>query len=87
MPPPATSMSSREFNQGTGSAKKAACRGPVYITDRGRPAFVLMSYDHYRQLLDDQPSLVDLLSLTPGIGDIEFEIPRFDDTGEPAVYD
>ena len=87
MPPTATSMSSREFNQGTGNAKKAACNGPVYITDRGRPAYVLMSYDHYRQLLDDQPSLVDLLSLTPGAGDIEFEIPKPDDTGQPAVFD
>jgi hypothetical protein len=87
MPSTATSMSSREFNQGTGNAKKAACNGPVYITDRGQPAFVLMSYDHYRQLLDDQPSLVDLLSLTPGIGDIEVEIPKLDDSGEPAVFD
>jgi hypothetical protein len=87
MPLAATSMSSREFNQGTGNAKKAACNGPVYITDRGRPAFVLMSYDHYRQLLDDQPSLVDLLSLTPGVGDIEFEIPKLNHSGEPAVFD
>ncbi|WP_420435975.1 type II toxin-antitoxin system Phd/YefM family antitoxin [Candidatus Poriferisocius sp.] len=87
MPAAATSMSSREFNQGTGNAKKAACSGPVYITDRGRPAFVLMSYDHYQQLLDDQPSLVDLLSLTPGVGDIELEFPKLDDTGKPAVFD
>lgn len=87
MPPTATSMSSREFNQGTGNAKKAAGNGPVYITDRGRPAYVLMSYDHYRQLLDDQPGLVDLLSLTPGVGDVEFEIPRLHESAEPAVFD
>lgn len=87
MTPPAISMSSREFNQGTGNAKKAACNGPVYITDRGHPAFVLLSYEHYRQLLDDQPSLVDLLCNTAGIGDIDFEIPKLDDLAKPAIFD
>jgi hypothetical protein len=33
-----TALTSREFNQDTGSAKKAARRGAVFITDRGRPA-------------------------------------------------
>ena len=30
-----TQMSSRQFNQDTSGAKKAAENGPVYITDRG----------------------------------------------------
>ena len=33
-----TTMTSREFNQDAGGAKKAAEKGPVIITDRGRPA-------------------------------------------------
>ncbi len=33
-----TTMTSREFNQDTSRAKKAAARGPVFITDRGWPA-------------------------------------------------
>jgi antitoxin (DNA-binding transcriptional repressor) of toxin-antitoxin stability system len=33
----ATTLTSREFNQDTSGAKKAARRGPVFITDRGRP--------------------------------------------------
>jgi antitoxin (DNA-binding transcriptional repressor) of toxin-antitoxin stability system len=33
-----TTVSSREFNQDTSKAKKAARRGPVIITDRGRAA-------------------------------------------------
>ena len=32
-----TTISSRDFNQDTSGAKKAAQAGPVYITDRGRP--------------------------------------------------
>ena len=83
----ASSMSSREFNQGTGQAKKAARRGPVYITDRGRPAFVLLSIEHYRQMLVEEPNLAELLCQTPGVGDIDFEIPKFDDVAEPAAFD
>lgn len=42
-----TTMSSREFNQQTSLAKKAAQSGPVIITDRGKPAFVLLTFDDY----------------------------------------
>ncbi|MCF9010316.1 type II toxin-antitoxin system Phd/YefM family antitoxin, partial [Pseudomonas carnis] len=35
-----TTISSREFNQDTSGAKKAARKGPVFITDRGKPAHV-----------------------------------------------
>ena len=37
-----TTLSSREFNQHASEAKKAADKGPVFITDRGRPAHVLL---------------------------------------------
>ena len=37
---PITTLSSREFNQNASEAKKAANNGPVFITDRGRPAHV-----------------------------------------------
>ena len=45
-----TQITSREFNQDTSRAKKAAEAGPVYITDRGRPAHVLLTFDAYEQL-------------------------------------
>ena len=45
-----TTLSSREFNQDAGRAKKAANDGPVFITDRGRPAHVLLSVEEYRKL-------------------------------------
>ena len=38
---PITTLSSRAFNQDASGAKKAANRGPVFITDRGKPAHVL----------------------------------------------
>jgi len=44
-----TTLTSREFNQDTSRAKKAARRGPVFITDRGRPAHLLLSIEEYRR--------------------------------------
>ena len=45
-----TTLSSREFNQGASEAKRAANIGPVFITDRGKPAHVLLSFDDYQKL-------------------------------------
>jgi len=39
-----TTLSSRALNQDVTRAKRAACRGPVIITDRGKPAHVLLSF-------------------------------------------
>lgn len=67
-------MSSREFNQDTSKAKKAAKRGPVFITDRGRLAHVLLSIDDY-ELLAEGRSIAELLA-SPGAEDVELEPPR-----------
>lgn len=70
-----TTLSSREFNQDTSKAKKAARRGPVIITDRGRPAHVLMSIEQYQALTGSSASIVDLLAL-PGAENVRFNPPR-----------
>jgi len=67
-------MPSRKFNQSTGEAKKAARKGPVFITERGSPAYVLLSIEEYRRITGKMPTIVDLLAM-PGAGSIEFE-PR-----------
>jgi prevent-host-death family protein len=71
-----TTISSREFNQDVSQAKRAAEAGPVVITDRGRPAFVLLRHDTYRRLIGEGESIRQLLD-QPGTDDIEFEAPRF----------
>ena len=74
-------ISSRVFNQDTGTAKKAAADGPVTITDRGKPAFVLMTHAAYQKLIDEGPTLGDALYM-PGVADIDLdaELPsRADD--------
>ena len=70
-----TTITSREFNQNSGPAKKAARRGPVFITDRGRPAHVLLSIEEYRRLTGQTESIVDLVAMPEG-GESEFEPPR-----------
>ena len=70
-----TTVTSRELNQDVGRAKRAAKSGPVFITDRGRPAHVLLSIEDYRRLAGQRRSLVQALSM-PGLADIEFEPPR-----------
>lgn len=72
---PTTTMSSREFNQDTSRAKKAAQNGPVVITDRGRPAHVLMSIDEYRKMTGESASIIDLLAM-PGAENIDFTPSR-----------
>lgn len=72
---PITTMSSRELNQDVGRAKKAALNGPVFITDRGRPAHVLLSIDDYRRLAGKRRNIVDVLSM-PGLSETDFDPPR-----------
>jgi prevent-host-death family protein len=79
-----TTVSSREFNQDTSRAKKAAAEGPVFITDRGKPAHVLLSIEEYHRLTGSQQSIVDSLGLPPGIEDVEFAVPPMRDLAEPA---
>jgi prevent-host-death family protein len=69
-----TTLSSREFNQDTSRAKKAASEGPVFITDRGKPAHVLLSIEEYQCISGQRRNIVDLLAM-PELADIELEIP------------
>lgn len=73
-------MSSREFNQDVSAAKRASETGPVFITDRGRPSFVLMSIKDYQALSGEKNSVAEVFSSFPAGDDVEF--PRVL-TGEP----
>jgi len=73
-----TTITSREFNQDAGGAKRAAEKGPVIITDRGRPSHVLLSYQDYRHLSGGGRSLFDVVA-QQGADDIDFDPPRMGD--------
>lgn len=70
-----TTLSSRELNQDVTRAKKAAKDGPVIITDRGKPAHVLLSFEDYQRLTRQRRNIADALAM-PNTGNIEFEPPR-----------
>lgn len=70
-----TTLSSREFNQDTGRAKRAAKKGPVFITDRGRPAHVLLTIEKYREISGKKKSLAEALAM-PNADQVDFEPPR-----------
>lgn len=71
-----TTLSSREFNQDASKAKKAAQHGPVFITDRGRPAHVLLTIEQYQRLTGQLGTdIVDMLAM-PERSDIAFEPPK-----------
>jgi prevent-host-death family protein len=79
-------LTSREFNQDTGGAKKAAEKGPVYITDRGRPSHVLLTFADYERLTRNQPSIIELLSKPAGVEDIDFDAPASREKARPARF-
>ncbi len=80
-----TTLSSREFNQDTSRAKKAASEGPVFITDRGKPAHVLLSIEEYQRITGGRRKIADALAM-PGLADIEFDPPRVNIGIRPADF-
>jgi prevent-host-death family protein len=80
-----TTVSSREFNQDAGRAKRAAQKGPVFITDRGRPAHVLLSIEEYRRLAGAGRSLLEAIADDGDGGDFDFDPPKLEGPiGRPA---
>jgi prevent-host-death family protein len=86
-PVPITKISSREFNQDSARAKKAAKNGPVFITDRGRPAHVLLSIEDYLRLAGSGADMVEQLGLPAGVEDIELEIRPMRAPAKAAALD
>ena len=80
-----TTLSSREFNQDTSRAKKAATEGPVFITDRGQLAHVLLSIEAYQQLIKATSNIIDMLA-TPGVEDVPFDPPCAGKLFTPADF-
>jgi len=78
-----TTVSSREFNQHASDTKKAANKGPVFITDRGRPAHVLLSIEDYRKLTGGEVTLVEALAQYDA-PDFDFEPPQTKRLYRPA---
>ncbi|WP_342132253.1 type II toxin-antitoxin system prevent-host-death family antitoxin [Hydrogenophaga sp. OTU3427] len=70
-------FSSRDFTRDVSAAKRAAADGPVFITDRGRPAFALLKIEDYHRMAGHQAaSLLDVMDGIPGGEGMDFDPPR-----------
>lgn len=78
-----TTLTSQEFNRDNAGAKRAAKRGPVFITSRGEASHVLLSIEEYKRLADDKKGIAELLGM-PEDDDFEFEIPKLDEIARVA---
>lgn len=78
-----TRLSSREFNQDASKAKAAAAAGPVIITDRGRPAHVLLTFEHFQKLTGKRAKIADLLAI-PRSKDVSFKARKLHDLAQAA---
>jgi prevent-host-death family protein len=72
-------FTARQHNQDASQVKRAAKDGPVFITERGKPAHVLMTVATYESLKNNQPKvpLVKFLE--------ELALSELDLTREPAT--
>lgn len=70
-----TTITSREFNQDVSRAKRATSQGPVFITDRGHIAHVLLTIEEYQKMTKKKQSIIELLAM-PDVAGIDFEPPR-----------
>ena len=76
-----TVMTNQEFKQNVSQAQKTAQTEPVIITNRGEPAYVLMTYTEYEKNVHrNKPfiSIADALCPSdPNVADIDLELkPR-----------
>ena len=82
-----TTLSGRQFKQDASAAKRAAAHGPVFITNRGRPAHVFLTMEAYRRLVGQGvPSGADLFA-DPEAAEVPFEPPRLGGAVRPADLD
>lgn len=80
-----TTFSAREFNQDASRVKRASQDGPVFITDRGKPAHVLMTVAVYERLTASrtrQPLVAFMESLALG----EIDLTRDSDPGRDSPF-
>lgn len=73
-------MSARDFNRDVSAAKRAAAESPLIITDRGQPAFVLLTVAEYDRLTEKR-SIVDWIQMDV---DIDFEPARLESKPQAA---
>ncbi|NKJ02440.1 type II toxin-antitoxin system prevent-host-death family antitoxin [Novosphingobium sp. SG707] len=79
-------LSSRDFNRDPARAKRAAKQGPVFVTERSKPALVVLSIEEYERLAGQSRSLADMLMPAEDL-DFPMEFPNAMPGFRPAEFD
>jgi len=82
----ASFLSSRDFNRDPARAKRAAKSGAVFVTERGKPALVVLSIEDYEKLAGQNRSLADVLMPVEDL-DFPFDVPKTSPGFKPADFD
>ena len=70
-------FTSGNFTRSVSAAKRAALEGPVFITERGSPAFALLKIDdYYRMAGKSTTSLLKVMDGIPGGEGFDFDPPK-----------
>lgn len=78
-------FTAREFNQDASRVKRASKDGPVVITQRGRPAHVLMTIAEYERLKASRPKL-PLVEFMESLDLSGLDLARDRDTGRDSRF-
>jgi len=73
-----TTITSKEFETDPRRARKVTSGGPVFISERGKHAFALLTLQEYRRIGGGGETLADLL-FDPEAAKIDFEPTRMGD--------
>ena len=77
-------FTAREFNQDASRVKRASTDGPVFITDRGKPAHVLMTISAYERLQGRRTEL-PLVAFMESLALDGLDLTREPDTGRDVA--
>ena len=70
-------FTSGNFTRSVSAVKRAALEGPVFITERGSPAFALLKIDdYYRMAGKSTTPLLKVMDGIPGGEGIDFDPPK-----------
>ena len=78
-----TTLTGADFERDANGARTAATRGPVFITDHGRAAHVLLTIDDYLRLANGHMTIAEAFA-QPG-ADFDFDPPRMGLVSRPAT--
>ena len=79
-----TTLSSQQFE--FQAAAQAANEGPVFISEQGHNAYVLLNFPDYQRLIREHRNMAELLSVPDMAASIEFDPPRSKETSRAADF-